>query len=180
MKAMAFKRKSATKVMSTNSETGEETFCISLCGRTIWITAYFHQTFLIRLQLSFSPLSTPCVHSPLRDKLLEILQGEKRSLHQNTYMLIGTPFQLRVWHETAQIPYGATVTYGELAKTLKCNSPRAVGQALKKNPLPIIIPCHRVVGKKGNLTGFSCGLDLKRHLLEIEKSNSQKFDTNNK
>ncbi len=79
-----------------------------------------------------------------------------------------TPFQLRVWQETQGIPYGTTITYGELALRLGIpQGARAVGQALKKNPIPIIIPCHRVVGKRG-LTGFSGGLDWKRRLINLE------------
>lgn len=79
-----------------------------------------------------------------------------------------TPFQLRVWEETLRIPYGTTVTYKELATRLGIPSgARAVGQALKKNPVPIIIPCHRVVGKKG-LTGFAGGLEWKRRLINLE------------
>ncbi len=79
-----------------------------------------------------------------------------------------TPFQLSVWQETRRIPYGTTITYGELASRLGIpRGARAVGQALKKNPVPIIIPCHRVVGKRG-LTGFSGGLDWKRRLISLE------------
>ncbi len=79
-----------------------------------------------------------------------------------------TPFQLRVWKATQEIPYGSTLTYGELAARLgMAKGARAVGQALKKNPIPIIIPCHRVVGRKG-LTGFRGGLDWKRRLISLE------------
>lgn len=81
----------------------------------------------------------------------------------------GTPFQQRVWAELCKIPYGQTVTYGELAKALNCRSAQAVGGAVGKNPIMILIPCHRVVGAKGQLTGFAGGLALKQKLLEIEK-----------
>lgn len=85
--------------------------------------------------------------------------------------LKGTKFQKKVWMETKNIPYGETLTYSELARRVKCRSPRAVGQALGKNPLPVIIPCHRVIGKNNKLTGFSCGLDIKRLLLDHEGVN---------
>ncbi len=79
-----------------------------------------------------------------------------------------TPFQCKVWEETRSIPYGTTLTYGQLAARLGIpKGARAVGQALKKNPTPIIIPCHRVVGQKG-LTGFSGGLNWKKRLISLE------------
>jgi methylated-DNA-[protein]-cysteine S-methyltransferase len=81
----------------------------------------------------------------------------------------GTEFDKKVWNEVKKIPYGEVVTYGELAKKLG-TSPRAIGNALRRNPLPIYIPCHRVVGKGGKLRGFSAGLTWKSYLLFLEKS----------
>ena len=81
----------------------------------------------------------------------------------------GTTFQLRVWELLRRIPYGATASYGELARQLgDPHKSRAVGAANGANPIPIIVPCHRVVGSKGELTGFGGGLDRKRWLLEHE------------
>ena len=83
----------------------------------------------------------------------------------------GTPFQLRVWEQLKQIPYGQTLTYGELAT--RAGSPhgaRAAGMACHSNPIPILIPCHRVIGKNGSLTGFAGGLELKEKLLFLEKN----------
>ncbi len=85
------------------------------------------------------------------------------------FKLMGTDFQKRIWHLTTTIRHGTTLSYGELAKLCCCNSPRAVGQALKRNPLPIIVPCHRVVGKDGSLTGFSGGIETKRMLIQFER-----------
>ena len=79
----------------------------------------------------------------------------------------GTPFRQRVWRRLAAIPYGETVTYGRLAEELG-SSPRAVGGAVGHNPVSIIIPCHRVVGADGSLTGYAGGLDAKRALLTLE------------
>ena len=81
----------------------------------------------------------------------------------------GTPFQLRVWRELRRIPYGGTITYAELAR--RAGRPaaiRAAGHANGRNPLPVIVPCHRVVGSDGTLTGYGGGLDAKRLLLELE------------
>jgi methylated-DNA-[protein]-cysteine S-methyltransferase len=81
----------------------------------------------------------------------------------------GTTFERQVWDLLRTIPYGATTSYGELARRLgDPRATRAVGAANGKNPIPIIIPCHRVVGARGDLTGFGGGLDRKRWLLEHE------------
>lgn len=81
----------------------------------------------------------------------------------------GTPFQQRVWDALLTIPYGETKTYQEIAaQTGNIKASRAVGMANNKNPLPIIIPCHRVVGKNGKLIGYSGGLDIKAKLLQLE------------
>jgi len=81
----------------------------------------------------------------------------------------GTEFQRRVWHELERIPYGRTISYGELAKRVgNPNASRAVGAANGANPLPIVVPCHRVIGANGTLTGFGAGIDVKAKLLEIE------------
>ncbi len=84
----------------------------------------------------------------------------------------GTEFQTKVWKNLSSIPYGKTITYKQLAE-LSGNprASRAVGMANNKNPIAIIIPCHRVIGSNGNLTGYAGGLDLKRELIELEKSN---------
>ena len=81
----------------------------------------------------------------------------------------GTEFEQRVWTALRAIPYGTTTSYGAIARRLgNLRAPRAVGAANGKNPIPIIVPCHRVVGAKGELTGFGGGIDRKRWLLEHE------------
>lgn len=83
--------------------------------------------------------------------------------------LHGTPFQQQVWARLQAIPYGATATYGALATDLGSpGASRAVGMANNKNPVAIIVPCHRVVGASGDLTGYAGGLDRKRFLLDLE------------
>ena len=81
----------------------------------------------------------------------------------------GTAFQRRVWGALLTIPYGETRTYGELAAELG-SSPRAIGAAVGKNPISVIVPCHRVLGADGSLTGYAGGLDRKRALLELERT----------
>ncbi|WP_338492344.1 methylated-DNA--[protein]-cysteine S-methyltransferase [Streptomyces sp. SJL17-4] len=88
--------------------------------------------------------------------------------------LIGTDFQLRVWEELCRIPYGETRTYGELAELLgKPSASRAVGLANGKNPVGIIVPCHRVIGAGGGLTGYGGGLDRKQRLLAFESGTAE-------
>ncbi len=82
--------------------------------------------------------------------------------------LQGSDFQLRVWRELLTIPYGHTVTYGELARRIGCRSAQAVGGAVSRNPVVIIVPCHRVVGADGSMTGYAYGLNRKRYLLQLE------------
>ncbi|MCK4571112.1 methylated-DNA--[protein]-cysteine S-methyltransferase [Candidatus Bipolaricaulota bacterium] len=84
--------------------------------------------------------------------------------------LRGTEFQCDVWKAIAKIPYGQTTSYGELAASInRPKATRAVGQATGANPVPIIVPCHRVVGSSGGLTGFGGGLPLKERLLGLER-----------
>jgi methylated-DNA-[protein]-cysteine S-methyltransferase len=81
----------------------------------------------------------------------------------------GTPFQLRVWQTLRAIPYGQTISYGQLAERIgQPKAVRAVGLANGSNPIPIIVPCHRVIGSNGNLTGYGGGLPIKEKLLALE------------
>jgi methylated-DNA-[protein]-cysteine S-methyltransferase len=82
----------------------------------------------------------------------------------------GTPFQLAVWKHLCEIPYGETISYGELARRIgNPNASRAVGLANGSNPIPIVIPCHRVIGSNGKLTGYGGGLPIKDKLLGLER-----------
>jgi methylated-DNA-[protein]-cysteine S-methyltransferase len=81
----------------------------------------------------------------------------------------GTPFQLDVWRELQRIPYGTVISYGELASRIgKPHASRAVGAANGANPIPIVVPCHRVIGSNGKLTGYGGGLAIKEALLQLE------------
>ena len=80
----------------------------------------------------------------------------------------GTPFQHSVWRELLAIPYGHTVSYGYIAQRLHCSSAQAVGGAVGRNPIALIMPCHRVIGSDGHLTGYAYGLDRKQWLLSHE------------
>jgi len=95
--------------------------------------------------------------------------GEQRKEFTIPLHQVGTPFQLKVWEELLRIPYGETRSYGEIAtKVENLKGQRAVGMANHNNPIGVIVPCHRVIGKNGNLMGYAGGLDIKQRLLELE------------
>ncbi|OQP77070.1 cysteine methyltransferase [Xanthomonas phaseoli pv. syngonii LMG 9055] len=103
-----------------------------------------------------------------RQQLLDYLHGGRRSFDL-PLAPVGTPFQLMVWRTLAQIPFGQTWSYAQLAQAVgKPAASRAVGAANGRNPLPIVLPCHRVIGANGTLTGFGGGLPTKQALLQLE------------
>lgn len=105
-----------------------------------------------------------------QQQLTEYLEG-KRQVFSLPLKPTGTPFQQMVWDALQQIPYGSTRTYGELAQQIgRPKAARAVGGGCHNNPIVIVIPCHRVIGVNGGLTGFAGGLDIKKTLLELERT----------
>jgi methylated-DNA-[protein]-cysteine S-methyltransferase len=110
----------------------------------------------------------PGVFRDLAAQLAEYFGGERRTFDLRLAPR-GTPFQLATWRALSAIPYGETISYEELARRVgRPSASRAVGAANGANPLPIVVPCHRVIGKNGSLTGFGGGLDTKRALLALE------------
>lgn len=109
--------------------------------------------------------------APFREVIFQLQQyfaGERRDFELELAPL-GTVFQQQVWSALQEIPYGETWSYGQLAAHIgRPKASRAVGAANGLNPIPVIIPCHRVIGANGKLTGFGGGLDTKRHLLGLE------------
>jgi O-6-methylguanine DNA methyltransferase len=104
----------------------------------------------------------------LHDELTAYLDGRARTFTFPLDMR-GTPFQLAVWHEVCNVGYGQVRTYREIAHAVgKPAAVRAVGAANGANPVPIIVPCHRIIGSNGKLVGYGGGLDMKRRLLEVE------------
>ena len=102
-------------------------------------------------------------------QLHEYLRGNRRTFDL-PLDLRGTPFQVSVWHALAEIPFGETASYGAIAEQVgRPRAVRAVGQAVGANPVAIVLPCHRVIGSSGNLTGYAGGLPLKERLLALEK-----------
>lgn len=108
-------------------------------------------------------------------------KGDKPNINELSLKPIGSDFRQVVWKILCEIPYGETVTYGEIAKRVSKifgkdkMSAQAIGGAVGHNPISIIIPCHRVVGTNGSLTGYAAGIDIKKKLLEHEKVDLSKF-----
>ena len=102
-------------------------------------------------------------------QLTEYFEGG-RPVFSIPFRLQGTDFQKAVWHAVDKVPYGQTCSYGEIAKQIgKPKATRAVGYANKVNPIPIVIPCHRVIGANGSMVGFASGISLKEKLLDLER-----------
>lgn len=139
---------------------------------TLWISeenqalcqVAFHEPVNVRYQ------STPLL-TQAAQQLTEYFDGRRTHFKLPLTLTHGTPFQQQVWQQLLTIPYGELWHYQQLAEAI--NNPqavRAVGQANRRNPLPIVVPCHRVIGKNGQLTGYmgTQGLAIKAHLLQLE------------
>jgi len=104
----------------------------------------------------------------VKTQLAAYFAGERKTFDVDLFPQ-GTPFQMQVWSALLEIPYGEVVSYGWIARRIgRPDAVRAVGAANGRNPISIIIPCHRVIGKNGTLTGYGGGLDLKRRLIQLE------------
>lgn len=129
---------------------------------------------------SHSAVSVQAQHPLLSEAKVQLdayFSGHLRQF-QLPFLLAGTPFQMSVWLALRDIPYGATVCYQELAVRLGCpGGSRAVGRACHENPLALVLPCHRVVGKRQTLTGYAGGIRVKQDLLTLEQRdlNHEKF-----
>lgn len=120
-------------------------------------------------------------HNPEVARQLEEFFAGKRRTFDFPLAPKGTDFQKRVWAELLKIPFGETISYGELAKRVgNPNASRAVGRANATNPIALIVPCHRVIGTNGKLTGYAGGLDLKDKLLTWERSLSDSGHANHR
>jgi methylated-DNA-[protein]-cysteine S-methyltransferase len=143
--------------------------CTTILGE---ITIFADKNSVTELSFGRCFLNAQNVESPLIRKafvqLKEYLNGS-RQIFDLDLVPKGSVFQTSIWNELREILYGETRTYKEIAVAI--NNPkscRAVGNACRKNPIPIFIPCHRVIGSDGNLTGYAGGINIKKKLLEIE------------
>jgi len=142
-----------------------------LRGFTVSADSYHVQG--IRFVLKGENVITSGTPGPLHFRAQEQIEAYLQGRLQRFELPIkaaGTPFQQRAWAMMAEIPFGETVTYGDIGVRLGgVHLARAVGNAANRNPLPLIIPCHRVLGKNGSLTGFACGTETKAYLLALER-----------
>lgn len=154
-----------------NSELGDILLAADDRGLTgLWFEG---QKYYARgLEPGYIEKDTPVMEAA-KSWLVRYFAGEKPDINVKLH-LKGTDFQLSVWEELCRIPYGGTSTYGEIAKRLASEkgishmSARAVGSAVGHNPISIIVPCHRVIGLDGSLTGYAGGIDRKKRLLALE------------
>lgn len=141
---------SAVTRLAVEADEGGRVLRVDFCDRSVALT----------------PVPAPC--EPAARQLAEYFAGSRRAFDLEL-LPAGTAFQQAVWCELQNIDYGHTISYGELARRIgKPDAVRAVGAANGRNPIPVIIPCHRVIGSNGSLTGFGGGLALKRTLLAHE------------
>jgi len=121
-----------------------------------------------KIPKDFEKLETPLIKTTANQ--LDEFFKKKRKVFDLPLILHGTEFQKKVWEVLQKIPYGETYSYKKTAETVgNPKASRAVGLANNRNPIPIIIPCHRVIGSNGKLTGYAGGLELKQMLLELEQ-----------
>jgi methylated-DNA-[protein]-cysteine S-methyltransferase len=126
-----------------------------------------------RRKASAPEAPSPAAASGMREAKQQLIEyfARKRRVFDLPLEPHGSPFEQQVWEKLLNIPYGATTSYGAIAAQLGLtNGARAVGSANGSNPIPIVIPCHRVIGADGSLTGYGGGLPCKRALLELERA----------
>ncbi len=154
--------------LSTSARDQPSPFLIRTGLTSLAVTLEHDAVTEIRFSGSASRTAATTLEHRVADELLEYFAGTRTEF---TVPLspAGTDFQRAVWRALQRIPYGETRTYGEIAEAVgRPGAARAVGTANHRNPIPIIIPCHRVVGSNGQLCGFGGGLGVKRRLLELE------------
>lgn len=150
---------------------GETDGKLCLCD---WLSGLHHERVTNRLEkaLNASIVSGESRIVNMAAKELDEYFANVRQTFDIPLSFVGTDFQKKVWHALQGIPYGKTVSYGQMARTLGCpRSVRAVANAVGANPISVIVPCHRVVGSDGSLTGYAGGIETKRHLLQTERRN---------
>ena len=142
-----------------------------------WLTLFASRQAILGVQWGKKEYSstTPLL-TEAKEQIIEYLRKERKTFSIPLDPM-GTNFQKSVWHKIKEIPYGRTKTYGDMAKNIN-NAARAVGGACAKNPIPILIPCHRVVGADGKLIGFSGGRGIitKEALILLETSIKNTYD----
>lgn len=155
-----------TQVTQFTSPLG--TILLAACNNQLVGIWFDNQAHLPDLS-SYSPDEGQPVLQQAKQQLQDYFAGQRQQFDLPLNLTTGTAFQQAVWQALLAIPFGATCSYGQLASRIgKPSAVRAVGAAVGRNPLTIIVPCHRVIGTKGSLTGYAGGLDRKTALLQLE------------
>ena len=130
------------------------------------------ESFFEKILTRFQPHFFTQKPDPFQDfyRQMDLFLSGQKVIFKVSLDLQGTPFQIQVWEALKAIPYGETRSYGEIARSVqRPRAYRAVGQANHNNPVPIVVPCHRVIGSRGDLVGFGSGLPVKEKLLDLER-----------
>ncbi len=138
-----------------------------------YITIEEENNYIVRVLLEREDSNdTNEILSSCTNQILEYLDG-KRKAFDIPIRMYGTPFQIACWKELLNIEYGKTVSYSDIAIAIgNPKAVRAIGQAIHNNPIAIIVPCHRVIGKNKKLVGYAYGIDVKQQLLKLERNSS--------
>ncbi|MEV4423277.1 methylated-DNA--[protein]-cysteine S-methyltransferase [Patulibacter sp. NPDC049589] len=143
---------------------------ITVVGGPEGVSGLYMEDHRHRPSLADDAVRDDALFAPLLSELAEYFAGERTTFEAPVAFDRGTPFQRRVWAALLEVPYGETTSYGALAARLgQPGGSRAVGLANGKNPVSIVVPCHRVVGSDGALTGYGGGTERKRFLLDLER-----------
>lgn len=141
---------------------------ILLTGEDQGLTGLHFQAVAQPTEPPMGAIQSPEYFTETIRQLDAYFRGDLRNFNLR-FLPEGSEFQKNVWKALCRIPYGTTISYGELARSIgKPSASRAVGGANGRNPLPIVIPCHRVINANGQLGGYSCGLEIKKYLLNLE------------
>ncbi len=160
-----------TKVLYTEIESPIGTLLLTMEQEQLTNVCMSQQKRPVEVQPEWIPSERP--FRAIAKQFAEYFRG-KRHDFDIPLCMAGTEFQCSVWNQLRKIPYGTTTTYGEIAKRIgNPKAVRAVGLANGQNPIPIIVPCHRVIGSNGKLTGFGGGLENKAKLLQLEQHSLQ-------
>jgi O-6-methylguanine DNA methyltransferase len=161
------------KQLENLEEYPEESFTIKLANRFILFKCLLKQDKCVKIYLEFSsvPLNEN-TQSAIKSELILFLNGNKNNV-SSLFSLTCNEKSLMVYKKLMKTPFGETLTYSDLANKTGLSNPRFVGNILSKNPLPIVIPCHRIIGKDKTLRGYAFGVEMKRSLLTWEAKKNE-------
>lgn len=143
------------------------------CTEQGLVGCWFHDQAHLPLMQGWQRDDAHALLTSAHQQWLRYFSGQLKAFDLPLHFLWGTAFQQSVWHALQRIPHGRTTTYAELAGALhRPNASRAVGAAVGRNPLSVVVPCHRVLGAKGALTGYAGGLERKQALLQLEQQHA--------